>query len=97
MGQAFGLEPHKQQVPAPFGYEILGGDSARLLLVGADIGNPALARKLVKGYHGYIMNKLSHALRAPGTNGKYQDSLHLVLCQKLQIIPLCLQLPEAVA
>ena len=58
---------------------------------------PALARKLVKGYHGYIMNKLSHALRAPGTNGKYQDSLHLVLCQKLQIIPLCLQLPEAVA
>ena len=97
VGQTFRLEPHKQQVPAPPGYEILGGDPAGLLLVGADIGNPALARKLIEGHHGHVVNELTHALRAPWTNGKYQDSLHLVFCQKLQIIPLCPQFPEAVA
>ena len=60
-----------------FGYEILGGDSARLLLVGADIGNPALARKLIEGHHGHVVNELTHALRAPWTNGKYLSLIHI--------------------
>ena len=97
VGQTFRLKSYKQQVTASPGYEILGSYPACLFLVSADIGNPALARKLIERHHGYIVYEFGHALRAPGTNGEYEDSLHLVFRQELQIIPLRLQFPEAVA